>query len=174
MRKYIMSAAIAVIMVPVAAAEPAEELKAEATLELQYGTAAETTSARTYSVTAEGNRRDSRDDVYDMALAKAAKKTLRSNYDWFRVLDSETERDTIQTERSSSRAVGRYERTPVKRCGLLGCTTRYETSYRADFDTDFPERRETTYEVTLDFEMGEGPVKDGGRVYDARNVQRTR
>lgn len=174
MRKYILSAAIMAVTLPMATPAIADDAYVSADISFDASTQSEIVSSRTYTVSAEGKRRDSRDDVYESALQMAAKKTLRLNYDWFRVLDKETERETVRTERFPSRASAGFERRPVKTCGLLGCTTRYERDYRAELQSDFPQRSDTYYEVTLDFEMGRGPVTDGGRVYDAGNVRRTR
>ena len=132
----------------------------------------ERVSVRTYEVVAKGNRRDSRSDVREEALYLAARKTLDNNYDWFRVTETYTDRDRVRS-RSSARVTGGFERRPVKSCGLLGCTTRYETNYRAGYDNDWPERDETVYEVTLEFEMGTGRVSNPDGVHDARIVKRS-
>lgn len=172
MRKIFIS--VAAILSPVAIAENNKSdasVSAEVELLVDFENAEELTSSRTYSVIVEGNRRDSRDDVYEKALLKASKMTLREDFEWFRVLDSDVDRETVGRDRPSSRIGTEYERTPVKRCGLLGCTTRYETSQRTRIESDFPERRDRVYEVSLDFKMGVGPVTEGGSVYDARNIR---
>jgi len=132
----------------------------------------ELTAGRTFSVTVDGDRRDSRDEVYEEALYLAAKKTDRNDFEWFRVINKETDRETTKTRDRGSRAEAGFERAPVRRCGLLGCKTEYRTQYRGGFGTDFPEREDTLYSVTLDFEMGVGPATDGGRIYYADEIKR--
>ena len=132
----------------------------------------ELTAGRTFSVTVDGDRRDSRDEVYEEALYLAAKKTERNDFEWFRVVNKETDRETTKTRDRGSRAEAGFERAPVRRCGLLGCKTEYRTQYRGEFGTDFPEREDTLYSVTLDFEMGVGPATNGGRIYYADEIKR--
>jgi|GEM_PF-1529257 len=135
-----------------------------------YNPQTERVSLRTYDVKVRGDRRDSRDEVMDKALYKAAKETLSKDYDWFRVIDSDTEEVTVET-RDRSRASAGFERRPVRSCGLLSCSTSYETSYRGGFETRDRVREESTYTVRLEYEMGTGSVQDRDRVYDARIVK---
>lgn len=129
------------------------------------------TSNRTYEVEVDGGRRDSRTEVFEKALYKAAKKTLKKDHEWFRVLEKETEKDTVRTEARSGARAG-FEREPVRRCGLLGCRTEYRTTYRGGFDSSFPEREDTVYTVILEYEMGSGPVAASDNVYDARRAKK--
>ncbi|RKQ69616.1 hypothetical protein DES40_2419 [Litorimonas taeanensis] len=148
------------------------ETEVEATVSIELGSRTRI-SDRVYDVRAEGNRRDSRDDVIDEALYKAAQKTLNKDYDWFRVLDRDTDRETVYSDRGGSSFEARYERVPVQRCGLLACSTSYETQRSGYIEARSPERRETRYSVTLEFEMGTGPMPRSGEVYDARLVRRS-
>lgn len=54
-------------------------------------TSSERVSAKTYEVNVRGNSYDDRDEVLEDALRKAAKKTIKNDYDWFRVIDREIE-----------------------------------------------------------------------------------
>ena len=127
-------------------------------------------SDETYEVTVEGKRGDSLDEVMDKALYKAAKKTLGKDYEWFRVIERETEKDTTET-RTRGSVSGGFEAVPERRCGLLGCMTTTRTYYRGGIRSDFPDRKDTEYTVTLEYEMGAGYVEDSRNVYDARIVK---
>lgn len=127
-------------------------------------------SDRTYDVKVRGDRNDSRSDVYDEALYKAARKTRKKDYDWFRVIDSEVERETRITDSESGFEAG-YERVPYQSCGLLTCRTEYRTETRSRLTIDAPEREESRYTVELEFEAGWGSMPRGGEVYDARRVE---
>lgn len=132
---------------------------------------ADRTPGKVYDVTVRGDRNDRRDDVYDKALYKAAKATRKKDYDWFRVLSSDVERDR---ERRSDRAglESEWERVPVRECGLLTCRTEYRTQRRSTFEYDDFEREITRYSVTLRYEMGWGAMPADGHVYDARDAKR--
>lgn len=140
----------------------------------------ERTSNRTYTVEVRGDRRDGRDAVRKDALYKAAKETLKKDYDWFRVINQETDTEVKEVStRNSNRASAGFEREPVRSCGLLGCKTEYRTTYSArsdPFERDRFERdrEETRYTVRLDYIMGTGPVQDIEAVYDARRVKNDR
>ena len=99
-----------------------------------------------------------------------AVKTLRNDYDWFRIIDRETSKETTKTE-SRSGFSARYERIPEKRCGLLGCTTTYRDHYRGGFESNFPDHEDTVYTVTLEFEMGTGTYANARNVYEARSIR---
>jgi len=130
----------------------------------------ERVSPRIMEVTVEGKKRDSRNEVMDEALYKAARKTLKNDYDWFRILDREIEKETEVTRRGSGFS-GSYERVPERSCGLLGCTTRYRTEYNNEFNVRMNEREDTVYTITLEYQMGTGPTRGDTDVYDARIVK---
>jgi len=64
-----------------------------------------------------------------------------------------------------------FSRVPERRCGLLGCSTNYRTHYRGGFDTTTVERVDIRYSVTLEYQMGIGPVKKTDDVYNAKIVK---
>ena len=134
-------------------------------------TVASSVSDKTYEVNVEGKRRDDLDDVMNKALYKAAKKTLKSDYEWFRVILNETEKSSEKESRVGSRFAGGFETVPERRCGLLGCSNSTRTTYRGGIRSDFPERKTTRYSVTLEYKMGSGPVADNNNVYDAKIVK---
>ncbi len=151
--------------------EAETEVEASVSIELVRKTRV---SERTYDVTAEGDHFDSRSEVFDEALYKAARKTLNKDYEWFRVLDRDTDRETVYTNRDrGSTFEARYERVPVRRCGLLACSTTYESRKSGHVEYRTPERAETRYSVTLEFEMGDGPAPEGPSVYDASLIKRS-
>jgi flavin-binding protein dodecin len=130
----------------------------------------ERVSSKTYVAKAKGSSRDDRDEVLDEALYKAAKKTLDRDYDWFRVVSREFETEKTDT-RYRNGARESFERVPERRCGLLGCTESYRTSYRGDIDTGFDYREEEKHSVRLEYEMGTGRVSNTENVYDAREIK---
>lgn len=122
---------------------------------------------RVETVRARGGRNDNRREVYEDALYKAAKKTRKEDYDWFRIIESHIERE-VRRDDDRGGFETRYERVPYARCGLLTCQTGYRTERRTDFSADFGGREETRFEVELSFEMGWGAMPTNGDVYDAR------
>lgn len=172
MRKLIMTMSAIALSTSMATLAHSDEIEEAVEVELVKKTYIH---HKTYDVSVRGDRYDSRSDVYDEALKKAANKTLKKNYEWFRVIDRETDKEVIYSEREGRSSFGaRYETTPVTNCGLLTCNTRYETQRTTDFEyrNRAPETRERRYKVTLEFEVGYGPAPDGDKVYDARDVKR--
>jgi len=175
MRKIMMTTVLVAgfaCVSPALAQSSDAEANVDVSAEIIVGSPGQTiTSNRTYEVEVDGGRRDSRSEVFDKALYKAAKKTLKKDHEWFRIIDKETEKETTRTESRSGASVG-FEREPVRRCGLLGCTTEYRTTQRGRFDSGFPEREDTVYTVILEYEMGSGPVAKSDNVYDARKAKK--
>ena len=128
----------------------------------------ERVSTKTYEVNVRGNSYDDRDEVLKDALRKAAKKTIKNDYDWFRVINREIESEEKAISNSYH---GSVERVPERRCGLLGCTTTYSTQTRNDFRASFNDRESVRHSIRLEYVMGIGPVKDSKNVYDARDVK---
>lgn len=129
------------------------------------------TADRTYDVKLRGKNNESRSEVYDEALYRAARKTKKKDYDWFRVIDSEIVRDTRFTDSERGFEAG-YERVPYKSCGLLTCRTEYRTERRTSATIEFGDREEDRYTVKLEFEVGWGPAPTTDDAYDARAVER--
>ncbi len=172
MRNIILTTALTAAMaLPMMSTAAAQSVSIDAEAKVGYSQP-ERVSRKVYEVTVDGDRRDSQKDVFEEALYKAAKKTIKNDYDWFRIVDRETERETVRTKNRSSMS-GHYERVPERQCGLLGCTTTYRTHYRGDIGSEFPDREDTVYSVTLEFEMGSGAFKNGDGLYDARSVKST-
>lgn len=128
------------------------------------------TSEKKRKVTIDGKRRESRNDVMDEALYEAAQKTLDINDTWFRVISRDVDTETSYSNRDNG-LEARYERVPVRNCGLLGCTTEYRTERSTSFSARTINREETKYSVTLRFETGKGPKPSGSDVYYAKKVE---
>ncbi len=170
MRKTLLIAAV----LAAGTSFPAISVAADARVEARISTEAPVnrrTSDRTFDVKVKGARNDGRSDVYDEALYKAARKTRKKDYDWFRVIDSEIERDTRRTSRERGFET-EFERTPYRSCGLLTCRTEYRSERRTTVEFDFDDREESRYTVELEFEAGWGTMPAGPDVYDARLVER--
>lgn len=170
MRKFIPLVSLAMLCLTPVGTASAQNTSVNANVNIGSEDQRSYTSSRTYVVTVDGGKRDNRQEVFEEALDRAATKTLRNDYDWFRIIDRETSKETTKTE-SRSGFSARYERVPERRCGLLGCTTTYRDHYRGGFESDFPEREDTVYTVTLEFEMGSGPYANARNVYDARSIR---
>lgn len=179
MTKYLLSAALIL-----AAASPvlANEVEGTVDFKVQSGSSVsdvshdqtfytERVSPRVFSVTVDGDKNDSREEVIEKALYKAAKKTLKYDYDWFRVVETDVERERVRKARSGG-FEGGFETRPVRQCGLLGCSTTHRTSYRADVSSDRFERSRVYYSAVMEFEMGTGRVQKPGEIYDARHAKR--
>ncbi len=132
---------------------------------------AERVSPRIYSVTVDGDRKDTREDVVEKALYKAAKKTLKYDYDWFRVVETDIDRERIGNTRSSKIHSG-FETRPYRECGLLGCTTTHRTNYNSRISSNGDSRSRVYYSVVLEYEMGKGQVLNPGEIYDANQAKR--
>ena len=170
MRKTVLTAAILAAASSVPTQSTATEVQLSASVATE-APIARRTADRTYDVKVRGGRNDSRSEVYDEALYKAARKTRKKDYDWFRVIDSEIERETRVTDNESGFEAG-YERVPYKSCGLLTCRTEYRTERRSSLTVDIGEREESRYTVELEYEMGWGSMPVNGEAYDARRVER--
>jgi len=131
----------------------------------------ERVSPRLYSITVNGDGNDSKEKVLNKALYKASKKTLKYDYDWFRIVENETEKERV-IYRDRSRAQAGFETVPERHCGLLGCTTRTRTHYSGHIGTNWPDKKDEVYSITLEFEMGIGRIADYENVYDARKTKR--
>lgn len=127
-------------------------------------------SATSLKVKVNGSQKDSRHEVMEKALYKAAKVTLDANDRWFRVVNSEVETETSYADdRNGFEA--RYDRTPVRRCGLLGCTTEYRSRPTTSFSARASKDKVTTYSVILSFETGTGPKPKDKDAYIASDVK---
>lgn len=111
-------------------------------------------------------RGDDSQPARDYAMLRAAELTLLQGYDWFVVVDRET-----QVERDQNPSGAQVSnRTVVSRdCGLLTCDTNVHQvpTYSAGVSTG--SRGET--EVSIEIRMGKGVRPSSGDSYDAMEVR---
>ncbi len=120
-----------------------------------------------FRVSFSGNSSTDRETVKTFLLYRAAELTLQSGYDWFKVLDRETEKDTRY--RSS------YAGGPWGHPGLFHYRY-YHPHYGwhpiyDPFWNDRNYREVTRYEASAEIFMGRGPKPDDASAFDARQVQ---
>lgn len=121
-----------------------------------------------YRVNVQGDEDVSGDEVKDVALLRAAELTLQNDYDWFRVLNQETQQETgtpvTTTTRSPAQQVYRD-------CGPRGCTTTVTPTYSgADVVTVLEQDR---YSTSIEIVMGDGNLDDPTSAYDASELRRS-
>jgi hypothetical protein len=110
-------------------------------------------------------------EIRDYALLRAAELTLLEGYDWFVVLDRETEVE--RTRNQPAMSVGASRSTAVTRnCGLVACTTYYHPArdYGADFDTGAISRGSAS--SVLEIRLGKGVRPEGIDSFDAVEVRK--
>lgn len=105
----------------------------------------------------------------DYAMLRAAELTLQNGYDWFEIVDRNT---NSEQEGRYPEARMRVAATTYNECGLLGCTT---VTRPAFIDTTYSDRinNDNTSKSTVTFievVMGNGETPDGGNIYDARSL----
>jgi|SRR5690606_38348860 len=110
-------------------------------------------------------------EIRDYALLRAAELTLLEGYDWFVVLDRETEIDRSRDEPAMS--IGAARSTAVSRnCGLVACRTYYHPAreYGATFDTGGSRRDSARSE--LEIRLGKGIRPEAVDSFDAAEVRK--
>lgn len=136
--------------------------------ERDYGYSESRITENRYRVTFKGNTRTSSNEVKDMALLRAAEITMLNNYDWFRIVDQETEGEKLV---DSSVSTGISTPTQVqKNCGLLGCTTTVSPGIEGAVITT--QNIDNRYNTSIEIVMGNGKVDDVTEVYDAAELRR--
>lgn len=122
-----------------------------------------------YRIGFNGNANASSDEVKDMALLRAAEVTLRNDYDWFRVVNQETEQNTTATTQGTT-AVD-TPRQVTRECGPLGCTTTVTPGYTG---VDVVTVREVDhYNTSIEIVMGDGRLADPTSAYNASELRRS-
>lgn len=122
-----------------------------------------------WTVSYQGEPNQSAADVRQYALYRAGELTLEQGGDWFTVIDKssdETKEETRDWQPGGFESDTEY----VRKCGILGCSTRAEpvTRYRSS-----EIQRETVYTFahTLEIIVGRGEKPAGDpSAYDARDV----
>lgn len=137
-----------------------------------------------YRVTFAGNRLTSREQVESFLLYRAAELTLQRGYDWFVIIDKETEREVERDRRAGPGAglmydpwFGRdyfYWRPYWRYYGPGGVWQNWYPYYGDPFWADrFGERTTERFEASAEIRLGRGfmPASDV-RAFDARDVMR--
>jgi hypothetical protein len=137
--------------------------------------------ANRYAVTFSGNSVTSRERVERYLLFRAAELTLQNGYDWFSVVDRDTERKTdTYVDRPIGSSFGGYGYWGPG-WGYWGPRWRYARrgfgwgawggyGYDPFFD-DWSVRQIDRYEAQAEIVMGKGPKPAGDRfAFDARDV----
>ncbi|MFC3051469.1 CC0125/CC1285 family lipoprotein [Kordiimonas pumila] len=109
----------------------------------------------------------------DYALLRSAELTLEKGYDWFQIVD----RNTNTEERDShSYAVAnmRVAAATYRECGVLTCRTVTRPVYVDEAYVDSMRRPDPQSTVTfMEIIMGEGARPSGGDFYDAATLAKT-
>ncbi|MBT8101071.1 MAG: hypothetical protein KJO82_15055 [Gammaproteobacteria bacterium] len=118
-----------------------------------------------FRVTFNGRSSTGSNTVKDYALLRAAELTTQEGYDWFQIVDRETQK----TETVRPRAQSSFEQEQVieRGCGLLGCTTtrRPRTTTIVGIQSGSSQER---YSSSIEIVMGDDPMPTGdATVYDA-------
>lgn len=133
-----------------------------------YGYSDSQITENRYRINFKGDTRTSSNDVKDMALLRAADLTLLNDYDWFRVVEQDTQQETTATPEASTRVSS--GRQVFRDCGLLGCTTTVTPAYSG---VEVMTVREVDrYTTSIEIVMGRGELEDRTSAYDAIQLRR--
>ncbi len=102
----------------------------------------------------------------DYAMLRAAELTLMAGYDWFVVVDRQSDQDEGDSRLRAGASSGRVVEQD---CGLLGCTTRTRPSTEVGVGLEAGEREKT--EAILEIRLGKGVRPESGDSYDALEVR---
>ncbi|WP_417465215.1 CC0125/CC1285 family lipoprotein [Kordiimonas sp.] len=108
----------------------------------------------------------------DYALLRAAELTLEKGYDWFEVVDRDTD---IDRSDSHSHAVAsmRVHATTYRECGVLSCRTVTRPTYIEPGITETRHAERETTVTLIEIVMGAGKKPDGGAFYEAHGLVET-
>ena len=107
------------------------------------------------------------DEAHNYALLRSAELTLQQGYDWFTVLNKETQIES-QAETSPMGIHASQRQTVTRSCSLLHCQTHTSTpaATSAQIQTTSPRKEVTTQ---LEIKMGKG-MKPNSKSYSAQEV----
>jgi hypothetical protein len=127
-----------------------------------------------YRVTFTGNPVTPSETVKDYALLRAAEVTLQNGYDWFRLVNSDTDKKQRTTISGGSDFDIPGQTTVYQRCGLLSCSTAVSSTpgFSSGFDVATTSTS-TAYSSSLEIVMGKKPMPASVESYDARNLAST-
>lgn len=145
--------------------QPADERGAYGYTETQLG-------SNRFRVTFTGNSSTDKETVNDYAMLRAAELTLQNGYNWFNLVN----RDTESKSRSSSSISGFNSfgggTSVYQRCGLVSCQTVVSQSPRFGGGISSSTTR-TNYQASLEIKMGKNPMPDDAEAYNAQELAAT-
>lgn len=131
-----------------------------------------------YRVSFTGDTSMSEESVRELALLRAAELTRQERYDWFRIVEEESEQSarvvrrgpdsdvTIVSDEDAVTVVERGDDPALRReCDPLGCTTTISPGYQGPNVVTV--RQADRFSTTVEIEMGNGDVINPSTVYNA-------
>lgn len=105
----------------------------------------------------------------DYALLRAAELTLERGYDWFEVVERDTD---VEREEGHSHTVThmRVHASTYRECGILTCRTVTRPAYIEPSTMETRYRGRETTVTFVEIAMGEGEKPDGGAYYEAHGL----
>jgi hypothetical protein len=126
-----------------------------------------------YRVTFTGNSRTDKETVNDYAMLRAAELTLQNGYNWFHLVN----RDTESKSQSSTSISGINDfgggTAVYQRCGLLSCQTVVSQSPSRFSGGISSSTTRTNYQASLEIKMGKDPMPDDAEAYNAQELAST-
>ncbi len=126
-----------------------------------------------YRVTFTGNASTPRETVADFALLRAAELTLQNGYDWFKLVDRETDKKTRTTMVDTGVGVGHHHSSVYRRCGLLTCDTVVTHSGHHGGGGVVSGSTRSSYSSAIEIVMGKDPMPEDVETYDAQQLAAT-
>jgi hypothetical protein len=117
-----------------------------------------------YRVTFVGEPDATADQVKDLALLRAAEITLANDYDWFRVMSSDTT-ESVTTSPATVTTTQPTQQVTTRDCGPLGCTTTITPAYTGTQIVTV--QQDDRYSTSIEFVMGDGSLRDPTVAYNA-------
>jgi hypothetical protein len=124
-------------------------------------------TADRYRVTFIGEPNATADQVKDLALLRAAEITLAHDYDWFRVVNQETQGQTTVSPTAVT-TTGPVQQV-TRDCGALGCTTTVTPAYTGTQVVTV--QQDDRYTTSIEFVMGDGRLRDPTVAYNADELR---
>ena len=164
--RYLTGFSMGCLLLLIGCASPQPTLYQESSAQGEFGYTETRLTGTQYRINFVGNRFTKESRIKDYAMLRAAQLTTQNGYDWFTILDSETDRET---KTRSEPMVSVSTRDPVvRKCGLLGCSS-YATA-------DYSGVGIETYEVegkvstSLQISMGSGEAENPSSVFNAKEL----